>query len=416
MDAPDPILVAPREMPPLRLRAGFAWTVAGNVVYGASQWGMLSLIAKLGSGEMLGQYALALAVATPVAMLAHLNLRAVLATDMERRHAFHDYLAVRLWTAAAALLATVCLALMPGTSGPAAIALMGVCLGVENVSDTYYGLMQRRERMDQIAWSMMARGALAVAVVGPALWLTHNLIAALAALALARVVVLVAYDRPRGLAGERVGVACPPGRFAILRSALPLGVVLMLVSLTVNVPRYAIERYLGTRELGAFAAVASFIAAGGAVVGALGQSAMPRLAICYSAGDLKRFRELALKLCALSLALGVAGVAGAVVAGRLVLGIAYRPEYAAYSGLLVAVMAAGVPRYVAIILGYVLTSVRSFGPQMPLLLAVTGAAALASWRLVPAMGLGGAAVAIAVAACVQIAGALLILGRAMRRA
>jgi O-antigen/teichoic acid export membrane protein len=182
------------------------------------------------------------------------------------------------------------------------------------------------------------------------------------------------------------------------------------------VPRYAIERYLGTRELGAFAAVASFIAAGGAVVGALGQSAMPRLAICYSAGDLKRFRELALKLCALSLALGVAGVAGAVVAGRLVLGIAYRPEYAAYSGLLVAVMAAGVPRYVAIILGYVLTSVRSFGPQMPLLLAVTGAAALASWRLVPAMGLGGAAVAIAVAACVQIAGALLILGRAMRRA
>jgi hypothetical protein len=32
------------------------------------------------------------------------------------------------------------------------------------------------------------------------------------------------------------------------------------------------------------------------------------------------------------------------------------------------------------------------------------------------MGLGGAAVAIAVAACVQIAGALLILGRAMRRA
>jgi O-antigen/teichoic acid export membrane protein len=335
---------------------------------------------------------------------------------MERRHAFHDYLAVRLWTAAAALLATVCLALMPGTSGPAAIALMGVCLGVENVSDTYYGLMQRRERMDQIAWSMMARGALAVAVVGPALWLTHNLIAALAALALARVVVLVAYDRPRGLAGERVGVAFPPGRLAILRSALPLGVVLMLASLTVNVPRYAIERYLGTRELGAFAAVASFIAAGGAVVGALGQSAMPRLAICYSAGDLKRFRELALKLCALSLALGVAGVVGAAVAGRWVLGIAYRPEYAAYSGLLVAVMAAGVPRYLAIMLGYVLTSARSFGPQMPLLVAVMTAAALASWRLVPAMGLGGAAVAIAVAACVQIGGAMLILGRAMRRA
>jgi O-antigen/teichoic acid export membrane protein len=284
--------MTPREMPPLRLRTGFAWTVAGNVVYGASQWAMLSLIAKLGNGEMLGQYALALA----------------------------------------------------------------------------------------------------------------------------RVAVLVAYDRPRGMAGERVGVVDPPGRVAILRSALPLGVVLMLVSLTINVPRYAIERYLGTRELGAFAAVGSFIAVGSAVVGALGQSAMPRLAICFSAGDLGRFRELALKLSALSLALGVAGVIAAAVAGRLVLGLAYRPEYAAYNGLLVAVMAAGVPRYVAIMLGYVLTSARSFGPQMPLLVAATMAAALASWRLVPAMGLSGAAVAIALAACVQIAGAMLILDRAMRRA
>jgi O-antigen/teichoic acid export membrane protein len=415
--AQDPIGVAALEIAPVSLRTNFAWTIAGNLVYGASQWAMLSLIAKLGNSEILGQYALAVAVASPVAMLSHLNLRAVLATDMERRHSFHDYLAVRLATAAAALIATAAIALVSGYPRPviAAIVLMGVCLGLENVSDTYYGLMQRRERMDEIARSMIARGALSVVVPGVALWLTHNLVPAIAALALARIAVLLVYDRPRGSAGENLGCIGFRSQLAIFRTALPLGVVLMLVSLTANVPRYAIERYQGTRELGAFAAVASFLAAGAAVVGALGQSALPRLARHFSERDVKRFRELALRLIALSLALGAAGALAAALLGRWILSLAYRPEYALYHGLFVAVMGAGVLRYAAIMLGFVLTSARSFKPQMPLLAAVTATSALASWLLVPTIGLGGAAVAIALAACVQIAGAALILRRAMSR-
>jgi O-antigen/teichoic acid export membrane protein len=189
----------------------------------------------------------------------------------------------------------------------------------------------------------------------------------------------------------------------------------MLVSLTTNVPRYAIEHYLGTRELGAFAAVVSFIAAGGTVVNALGQSALPRLARSFAERDLKRFRDLALRVVALSFVLGTAGVAGAALLGHLVLRIMFRPEYAAYQGLFVAVTAAGTLGYVAAMLGYILTSARAFGPQMPLLAIVMMSAAGASWALLPVIGLGGAAVAIALAAGVQIAGAILILRHAMSR-
>lgn len=418
MRGQDPIDVAAVEIAPVSLRTNFAWTVAGNIVYGASQWLVLSLIAKLGNSEMLGQYALALAVAAPVAMLSHLNLRAVLATDLARRHPFGDYLAVRLGTTAAALVATAVIALVSGYPWPVigAIVLAGVCLGLENVSDSYYGLMQRRERLEEIARAMITRGALSVAALGVVLWLTRNLVWAIAALALARVAVLLAYERPRGSAGESLERTGLPAQRAIFRTAMPLGVALMLASLTANVPRYAIERFHGIRELGAFAAVASFLTAGAAVVGALGQSAMPRLARHFSERDLPGFRRLALKLMALSVALGAAGVLGAALLGRFVLSVAYRPEYGSYSGLFVAVMGAGVLRYAAIMLGFVLTSARSFGPQMPLLAVVTLTSGLASWMLVPAIGLGGAAAAIALAGCVQIAGAVVILRRAMSQA
>jgi O-antigen/teichoic acid export membrane protein len=94
--------------------------------------------------------------------------------------------------------------------------------------------------------------------------------------------------------------------------------------------------------------------------------------------------------------------------------VVYRPEYAAYAGLLAGIMAVGTVVYTSIAFGYVLTSARSFGPQMPLLAVVAATCAAASWVLVPAFGLAGAAGAIAIAGSVQIAGQWVILSRLLR--
>lgn len=393
------------------------WALAGNVFYGASQWAILSLIAKLGNREMLGQYALAVAVAAPVARLSHLNLRAVLATDAGRRRPFGDYFAVRLGTGALALVVIVAIAALSGYPHPVVslIVLAGLSLSLENVSDIYYGALQRRERMDQIARSMIAFGLISVVALGLVLRLTGDLVAAAASIVVARAAVLLAYDRRRGLEGERPGRSGRQTQIEIFRTALPLGVVLMLVSLTANIPRYAIEYHLGTPELGAFAAVVTFLTAGAAVVGALGQSAMPRLARHFSSGDLAGFRWLALRMAGLAIALGLAGVLIAVLFGEALLAAVYRPEYAAFGGLLVAIMTAGVFSYAAIALGYAITSARVFRPQVPLLAAVAATCAILSWLLVPTMGLSGAALAIALSACLQIGGEVFILRRAAAR-
>src|SRR5271157_808606 len=140
-------------MPPApSLRSGFAWTLAGNGVYAAGQWAILSLFAKLGSGEMLGEYALAIAITSPVVMLSHLNLRAVLATDIAEKHPFGDYLAVRLAATALGLAVIAILGFATGRSASMAIVILaaGIAQSAENVSDIYYGAMQRRERMDSI--------------------------------------------------------------------------------------------------------------------------------------------------------------------------------------------------------------------------------------------------------------------------
>ena len=42
----------------ISLRKNFVWTLAGNIVYSGCQWGMLTIIAKLGNPIMVGQFAL----------------------------------------------------------------------------------------------------------------------------------------------------------------------------------------------------------------------------------------------------------------------------------------------------------------------------------------------------------------------
>ena len=264
------------------LRSGFVWTLAGNGLYAVSQWAMLSLAAKLGGRDMLGEYALAVALTAPVAMLLHMNLRAVLATDVAGERPFGDYLAVRFGISALGLAAMAGLALSFGRSAEmvSVIFLTGLAQTSETLSDAYYGAMQRRDEMDRIALSMMARGLFSAGAFGAALWLSRSLVWAVAASAPVRLLVLTAYDRPAGSRGEDSGWRRTTwaGARGILRQAAPLGAVLMLVSLNTNLPRYVIENRMGVGELGAFAAVASFVTAGSTVVNSLGHAAMPKLA------------------------------------------------------------------------------------------------------------------------------------------
>ena len=76
---------------PLSLRANFRWTFAGNLIHALSHWGMLTVLARLGGPEMVGQFVLGLAVAAPIMALSMLQLRTVQVTDARGQYPFADY-------------------------------------------------------------------------------------------------------------------------------------------------------------------------------------------------------------------------------------------------------------------------------------------------------------------------------------
>jgi O-antigen/teichoic acid export membrane protein len=384
------------------LRRNVAWTLVGNVAYSGCQWLMLVMLTKMTNASMVGQFGLGLAVTAPVFQFSNLQLRAVQATDARHEYRFDQYLGVRLIFTVLGFLVVAALASVGGHSLRASLVvlLVGAAKSVECVSDIFQGLFQRQEQMDRVAKSLMYKALASVVAVGAILAVFHDVLIACAALAAAWLCVFLAYDVTRGrrVLAQWAGRLRPSFSMQVFKRlfllALPLGFVMMLLSLNANLPRYFLDLRWGDRELGIFSALIYCMVAGNTVVNAVGQSASPRLANYYAAGQMRGFRRLLLRLLLLGGGLGAAGVIVAVFAGRPLLVFLYRPEYAAHTDTFIALMVAGAIGYISGFLGVAMTAMRGFKPQAWIHAGCTLLGLVACSVLVPRMGILGAAFAV----------------------
>ncbi|MGI9069868.1 MAG: lipopolysaccharide biosynthesis protein [Bryobacteraceae bacterium] len=423
----SPQMVAPCER--LSLAHNFGWMLRGNLVYAACQWGMIVALAKIGSPAMLGRFSLASAVATPVFMFSNLQLRAAQATDAKSEYSFAEYLGLRFLTILGALIAIYAISSHQDLRETSLVILaVGVVKAVDSVSDMCHGLLQRHERMDRIAKSLMLKGFIGSSTLVAGVYWTGGIFWGTMGLFIASVVVLIFYDLrsvavvlgpytvgQASLAGFRTFVPAlqalraTGGLIRLAWLTLPLGLVMALVSLNVNLPRYFIAHSLGERELGFFAAMTYVIAGASTVIDALGQAASPQLANYYARRELSAFRQVALRLVTFGALVGACGVGLAWVAGREVLGIIYSGEYAARADVFLWLTLAATIQYIGTFLGYSMTAARYFRAQIPLFLVTTGITALGCLLFIPRYGLRGAAMALLISAVLQCVGSAAIL-------
>lgn len=302
---------------------------------------------------------------------------------------------------------------------------------IEAFSDVFYGLLQQNERMDWIAKSMMIKGPLSLLVLSLVVYFTGSVFWGVVSMAAAWFLVLISYDlrngikvfrsdtffyKPVTLKLDRDNIVVPLWEWGKLKrlftDTFPLGVVMLLVSINPNLPRYFIEHYWGEYELGIFAAIAYLMVVGGMVVSALGQSASPRMAKYYADGNLAAFKTLLFKLLMLGVVLATGGVLIASMLGRELLTMLYQPEYARQE-VFVLLMVAGGIGYIGSFLGYAMTAVRYFRVQLPLFALVAFITAIFGFLLIPIMNLQGAALALISGAVVQVVGGSLIVKRAL---
>ncbi len=425
-DATNGLAVQQRERP--SLGADFSWMFVGNAVYAAGQFATLMLLAKLVRPERVGQYALALAVVYPVILFTNLQLRAVMTSSIREQTHFGHFVSLRLLMTSLALMIIFAITRIFAYTRDltAVVLIVSVVYAIDAMSDVYYAQLQLCDRMAEISKSLIARSLLSVIALASAIYLSRSLLWGVASIALARAVVLLGYDilrRTHGLSGDaepftRNAALTPRFDLSVQRDLLwlsfPLGIVVLLSSLNSSIPSYFIKNALGERDLGIFSAIGFMVSVGNMAVVSLGQSAFTRLARSYVECDFASFGSLLGRLLAFGATVGVCGMIISKLAGREILTILFRPEYAERADLLPWIMAAGGVVYMAQFLGFGLTAAGYYNSQVALnILANLGLLVSCHW-LVESQGLLGVIFAMLVAGIVQLAGSLVVLALGMR--
>ncbi len=422
------VLAAVHQRERTSLRADFSWTFVGNAVYAGGQFAALMLLAKLLPPELVGQYALGLALVYPVINLTNLQLRAVMTSSNHQCMHFGHYLSLRLLTTLLALVIifVITQVLEYRRQLTTVVLMVGVAYAIEAISDVYYARLQLHDRMAEISKSLIARALLSVLGLAVAIYISGSLLWGVAGIVLGRAIVLFTYDiceRTHGLGAQskwfpRNDALTPRLDLAMEREllwvSLPLGIVVLLAALNSSVPSYFIKHALGERDLGIFAAIGFAVSVGNMAVVSLGQSAFTRLARSYAAGNLAAFGALLGKLLAAGAMLGVCGMIVSKFAGREILTILFRPEYAERADLLPWIMAVGGVVYMAQFLGFGLTAANYYNSQVALNVLANLSLIAACYWLVGRQGLLGVIIAMLIAAIVQLAASAIVLVVATR--
>ncbi len=326
---------------------------------------MISVLARLGSPQLAGQYALGVAVSAPILVLAQFRNREPGGTD------------IRITSLALSFLGIAAVGFLNHTlQDRMALLLVVLAESVEWIASLYCG---RRGVV-----SSLLHGFLSLAVLAFFLNKTGHFGFALLAVLIVRLLVLFGYDfrnprLPRSPEDREASAA----------------------RLAANVPCYFIAHMLGYAWLGVFAVIQSVLAIANPLVRGLAQRATPAIAKLHDDGDGEAFRQAATRLAGTGLVLGLCVIAGAAIAIGTPLALAL----SAAAGL----------SFVSTLLDRVLIAGRRGDERMPLEIFAVAASSLACVALVPKSGLQGAACAAGFGGFVRITGQLCVLRSILRR-
>lgn len=392
------------------VRKNFFFLFIGNLVYTVCQWGMLVVYAKMGSPEVVGQFSLASAIISPVLMFTNLQLRALQATDATNKYLLDDFMAVRVISLGVFLIVATFVGIVfyQGKGILSVLTVVIVAKGVEALNDVLYGYFQKHERMRLIATSMVIKGVLSLVVLAGTFFFSKSLTISLWALTLVWLGRMLFFDFQwlsqfesgrysyQGASEfcDRIVKACVERRAMLLeifKNGAYLGVVMGLISLNTNAPRYIVDRLLGQRELGFFSAMVYASAAINIFVMSVGSASSPRLARYFVEGDTIKFLKVLFRNIVVVLFCGVMGLLVVCFFGPQLLTIAYTKEYATYNSVFFLVVLSAIVSALASMFGFALTAIKSYIAQVPIFVAVLVFNIMLCSFLTPSFGLRGVA-------------------------
>lgn len=363
------------------------WLIGGNFIFAFSQWVILILLARLTTQEYLGQYALALAIVTPVFAVSNLQLRPLYILDVNssKQYNYSNFYYLRIISSIFALFCCVILGFFSNVF-LSVLILVALLKFFESYSDIIYAYYNAHNRTELISKSLFCKGLLSVVVVAICLYFYNFYIALFLFLI---VYFLVWFFLDNFFILKTKEIIKIEFNNKILDSAIPMGISLGIVTLQSNIPRLFLDKYTGIEAVGLFTVLSYFIIVGSIFINSICQYLSPKLTVAWNK-DKNNFKKLLFMVLIIAGFLGASAIFLSYFFGDLILDLIYGKSYAIYKNELILIMFAGFFLYLATVLGYTLTAIGFIKKQVYLFSILLIVMLLLSYFYIPTYGLLGA--------------------------
>ena len=392
----------------MRLRKAIAWTMLGNIVVAASQWGNVVVLAKFSTNTNIGYYAFAQAIVYPLSAFFNLQLRRLQVTDQKGEVSFSSYFLFAKWSGLIALFFACSFGIFAEKNVvdflPIVVLIASIKV-IEGLSGVCYGTLQLNNNMRAVAISVMLRSIVSIISFTLMIYQGYPLWMACSAVLIVWIFVFCIYDKNivKQYLTQKHDIRTKQKEIrTIIRLGLPLGLIILLNQLHLSLPRYVLKIFTSIEDVGVYAAIASLVAIGSVFMNSVGQAVLPQMAKSFSQRNLKEFLFLFLCLLGFALFVGTGAITLSILAGKEILIFLYSNKFSSQSGLFSWIMMAGSAWYISGAFGQALTAMRKFTSQAWLTGIVVVITLSVSWLTVPWNGTVGAAQGLMVGAIIKL--------------
>ncbi|MBL8880416.1 MAG: hypothetical protein JNG88_14985 [Phycisphaerales bacterium] len=362
-------------------------------------------MAKLATdSSTLGQYTYCMALISPIVLFFTMGARSALVADAAGDFTYGVYSRLReVCLVGAALTLLGVLAYVATHEPRTAFVLIFIAIAFERIfggmAELVWGVYQKRERVDQLAWAQALQGigtATPFLILLPVCYLLYNGTPYYDSqfpwfVAISTLLGATAWgglywfkDRPRTIRAEDCDWTTTwPEVARLFIRVLPLGITLMMINLCDAIPRIVLKHQPGGVEaLGFFGALAYFTMAANLLLIQAGTAASNRLAR-YFHENYPAFIRLAMKMIIGTVIVGVVTYAVAYLVGKPVLRILYSRAYSAHFPEFMILVLGQCVGLMASMLGIVVTLAGRFWVQVVIHAGILATAALLSFWWIP---------------------------------
>lgn len=389
-----------------------SWLLASNIIRNLASIAIVVLLARLTSTQTLGDYALALALTTPIFAFLQFGLKGVYLT-LNTTTAYTSFLKVQLLSVILAVLISVAISAVTSPKLVLTVFLVALIKTNDAFSELLSGPLQKYGKPNLIFWAYGTTAFIGTVSIAVLLYLGCSLNFSLGILAFISVSITAAILLRKSIGLEKnqtknafhLGISRNEEYSRILKAGLPTGIAASILSLVITIPQYQVAASAGTADVGYLATLLYGLAVVDIFLGTLTQAWIPRAQelLHLSAEEANAFGKGLLK----SVLLWSALMVPAAIVGVFLMAVIFPPLLGSEFKLSISV---AIPLCVAIVLspaqhfagvGLVVKN-HYFRSVVPSALAA-GTAAIAGYVLIEMLKLScqGALWAIAIALAVR---------------